>query len=205
MAFKFQFNKTESQMLQKQLKMRKSALPILKSKESALRAEVKKVKTDIENLESKLQEHMSQNDQYMALFVGFPDIVKVKKVNVSSHKIAGVHVPVFEDVEFEISDYSLFLSASYYPALAKVLQEITVLKIRMEIADTRMMILERDRRKTTQKVNLFEKVQIPNLEDAIRRIKRFLEDAENLEKSSQKVVKSRLAALEMADVAMVGA
>ena len=205
MAFNFQFNKTESQRLQKQLKMRKSALPILKSKESALRAEVKKVKTELENLEAKLKKSMEKNDQYMRLFVGFPDIVKVKKVIISSRKIAGVHVPVFEDVEFEILDYSLFLSASYYPTTVKVLQDTTVLKVRMEIASTKMRILERDRRKTTQKVNLFEKVQIPNLEDAVRRIKRFLEDAENLEKSSQKVVKSRLAAIEMADVALVSA
>ena len=205
MAFNFQFNKTESQRLQKQLKMRKSALPILKSKESALRAEVKKIKTELENLEAHLNRSMEHNEQYMGLFVDFPDIVKVSKVIVSSHKIAGVNVPTFHDVEFDVLDYSLFLSAAYYPAIVKVLQEISVLRIRMEIASTKMTILERDRRKTTQKVNLFEKVQIPNLEDAVRRIKRFLEDAENLEKSSQKVVKSRLAAIEMADVAMVSA
>ncbi len=205
MAFNFQFNKTESQRLQKQLKMRKSALPILKSKESALRAEVKKIKTELENLEAHLNRSMEHNEQYMGLFVDFPDIVKVSKVIVSSHKIAGVNVPTFHDVEFDILDYSLFLSAAYYPAIVKVLQEISVLRIRMEIASTKMTILERDRRKTTQKVNLFEKVQIPNLEDAVRRIKRFLEDAENLEKSSQKVVKSRIAAIEMADVAMAGA
>jgi len=40
-------------------------------------------------------------------------------------------------------------------------------------------------------VNLFEKVQIPGYEDAIRKIKRFMEDEENLSKSSQKIVKSR--------------
>lgn len=45
--------------------------------------------------------------------------------------------------------------------------------------------------KTTQKVNLFEKVQIPGYEDAILKIKRFMEDEENLSKSSQKIVKSR--------------
>ena len=44
---------------------------------------------------------------------------------------------------------------------------------------------------TTQKVNLFEKVQIPGFQDAIRKIKRFMEDEENLSKSSQKIVKSK--------------
>ncbi|MDO8953008.1 MAG: V-type ATP synthase subunit D, partial [Draconibacterium sp.] len=47
------------------------------------------------------------------------------------------------------------------------------------------------RKKTTQKVNLYEKVQIPGYQDAIRKIKRFLEDEENLSKSSQKIVKNR--------------
>ncbi|HQM79393.1 MAG TPA: V-type ATP synthase subunit D [Candidatus Syntrophosphaera sp.] len=48
------------------------------------------------------------------------------------------------------------------------------------------------RKKTTQKVNLYEKVQIPIYEDAIRKIKRFLEDEENLSKASQKILKTRI-------------
>ena len=205
MAFKYQFNKTESQRLQKQLKIRRAALPILKSKESALRAEVKKIRTEIENLDSKLKTALQNYEEFMGLFVGFPDLVKVGDVKISPRKIAGAYVPVFEDITFDISEYSLFTSPSYYPAGIKMIQKISTIRIMMDVANTRMTILERDRRKTTQKVNLFEKVQIPNLEDAIIRIKRFLEDAENLEKSSQKVVKSRLSAMEMADVAMAGA
>jgi len=52
-------------------------------------------------------------------------------------------------------------------------------------------LLEYARKKTTQKVNLFEKVQIPGYQDAIRKIKRFMEDEENLSKSSQKIVKAK--------------
>ena len=54
-----------------------------------------------------------------------------------------------------------------------------------------MILLDYARKKTTQKVNLFEKVQIPGYDEAIRKIKRFLEDEENLSKSAQKIVKSR--------------
>jgi V/A-type H+-transporting ATPase subunit D len=53
-------------------------------------------------------------------------------------------------------------------------------------------LLDHARRKTTQKVNLYEKVQIPGYEDAIRKIKRFLEDEDNLAKAAQKLVKKRL-------------
>ena len=54
----------------------------------------------------------------------------------------------------------------------------------------RQNLLEHARKKTTQKVNLFEKVQIPGYQDALRKIKRFMEDEENLSKSSQKIMKS---------------
>ena len=55
-----------------------------------------------------------------------------------------------------------------------------------------MEYLEHARKKTTQKVNLFEKVQIPGYQDAIRKIKRFLEDEESLSKSSQKIMRANL-------------
>ena len=54
-----------------------------------------------------------------------------------------------------------------------------------------MELLDFTRKKTTQKVNLYEKVQIPGFHDAIRKIKRFLEDQDNLSKSAQKIVKTR--------------
>ena len=57
-------------------------------------------------------------------------------------------------------------------------------------------ILEFNRKKTTQKVNLYEKVQIPGYQEAIRKIKRYMEDEENLNKASSKIVKTRHAAEE---------
>ncbi|MFA6626739.1 MAG: V-type ATP synthase subunit D [Candidatus Cloacimonadaceae bacterium] len=56
--------------------------------------------------------------------------------------------------------------------------------------------MEQVRKKTTQKVNLYEKVQIPAFEDAILRIKRFMEDEENLSKAAQKILKDRLEELQ---------
>lgn len=59
-----------------------------------------------------------------------------------------------------------------------------------------MHLLDFSRKKTTQKVNLYEKVQIPGYQEAIRKIKRYMEDEENLSKASQKIVKTRHAAEE---------
>ena len=55
-----------------------------------------------------------------------------------------------------------------------------------------MEFLEHARKKTTQKVNLFEKVQIPGYQDAIRKIKRFIEDEESLSKASQKIMRTNI-------------
>ena len=60
----------------------------------------------------------------------------------------------------------------------------------MLFRSAKLNLLEHARKKTTQKVNLFEKVQIPGYQDALRKIKRFMEDEENLSKSSQKIMKS---------------
>ncbi len=74
----------------------------------------------------------------------------------------------------------------------RILKELARLGVESEFYRRKMELLERARKKTTQKVNLYEKVQIPGYQEAIRKIKRFLEDEENLSKSSQKIVKSRL-------------
>ena len=62
--------------------------------------------------------------------------------------------------------------------------------VEREFAVAKCDLLDHARRKTTQKVNLFEKVQIPGFQEAVRKIKRFMEDEENLSKSSQKILKS---------------
>ena len=62
--------------------------------------------------------------------------------------------------------------------------------VEREFVLAKLGLLEHARKKTTQKVNLFEKVQIPGFQEAVRKIKRFMEDEENLSKSSQKILKS---------------
>jgi V/A-type H+-transporting ATPase subunit D len=72
------------------------------------------------------------------------------------------------------------------------------LAIEIDTAKKRLSILEYARKKTTQKVNLYEKVQIPEYNEGILKIKRFMEDQENLEKSAQKILKGKLTQQEAA-------
>jgi len=192
MAFKIQFNKTFLQRISKELEMRKRALPILKSKEAALRVEVKNAKDHAAKLEKNLNEKIQAYRNIISLWSEFEsDIVQVKQVDYSTKKIAGVSTPVLNDVEFKIKDFSLFSKPGWFRDGVEILKELTKLAVERDFFQKKMEILSQARKKTTQKVNLYEKVQIPQYEDAIRKIKRFMEDEENLSKSAQKIIKTK--------------
>ena len=191
MAIKFQYNKTSLQMLEKQLKVRVRTLPIIKNKESALRMEVKRCKEEAVGLEEKLEQEIQAYEAMFALWNEFDSsLVKVKDVHLGGKKIAGVRVPILENVDFEIRPFSLFASPKWYADGIHLLQILAQTAIEREFMLAKLNLLEHARKKTTQKVNLFEKVQIPGYQDALRKIKRFMEDEENLSKSSQKILKS---------------
>lgn len=189
----FQYNKTSLQHLEKQLKMRVRTLPIIKNKESALRIEVKRCK---EEMRQHDESYRAQLEQYRALFALWNEfdasLVKTGELDIIQRKVAGVKVPVLEKASFEVASYSLFASPKWFPDGIELLKEMAMTAIRRELLARKLQLLETARKKTTQKVNLFEKVQIPGYQDAIRKIKRFMEDEENLSKSSQKILKSLL-------------
>ena len=119
------------------------------------------------------------------------DLLTVEGVDLRMSKIAGVNVPVLGAVDFEEKDYDLFSSPVWYADGIALLKEVAQAGIESEVYMRRMEVLDHARKKTTQKVNLYEKVQIPGYEAAILKIRRFLEDEENLSKSAQKIVKSK--------------
>ena len=94
-------------------------------------------------------------------------------------------------VDYEVKDFSLFNQPGWLLDGVEYIKEVVSIALEREFFTRKMELLDRARKKTTQKVNLYEKVQIPGFQEAIRKIKRFLEDEENLSKSSQKIVKTR--------------
>ncbi|MCL2728057.1 MAG: V-type ATP synthase subunit D [Bacteroidales bacterium] len=192
MAIKYQFNKTSLNDLNKQLKVRTRALPTLKNKESALRAEVKRAKDKAEELQVKLSEQMKTYDNMVALWSEFTsDLIVIRDVTMTVVKVAGVRIPIMGEVLFDEKPYNLFSAPFWYADGLHILKELSVIGIESEFYIAKMRILDGARKKTTQKVNLYEKVQIPGYKEAIRKIKRFMEDEENLSKAAQKIVKQR--------------
>jgi V/A-type H+-transporting ATPase subunit D len=192
MHLRFQYNKTSKQQLDKQLKIRMRALPTLKNKESALRMEVKLARKRTEELSRSLEDLFSAEQKNMMMWDEFDtSLVRIAEVKLKYKKIAGVSIPELDNVIFEIDDFDVFTQPKWFLDGISILKKMLELSIEKELSEKKLEMLEYARKKTTQKVNLYEKVQIPAYENAILRIKRFLEDEENLAKAAQKIVKTR--------------
>ena len=192
MAIKFQYNKTSLNNLNKQLKMRKNALPTLKNKESALRLEVRKAKEYADKLIDDLDAALKRYDYLAALWNEFePGLITITDVDLVTVKVAGVKTPDLREIHYQINDFNAFAKPAWYADGVTILKELSRLGIESEVYKEKARILDFQRKKTTQKVNLYEKVQIPGYQEAIRKIKRYMEDEENLSKAASKIVKSR--------------
>lgn len=192
MAIKFQYNKTSLTNLGKQLKVRQNALPTLKNKESALRASVIVAKQAAEKLAQELKDSLKEYDYLAALWNEFePGLIRIVDVELDTVKVAGVKTPDLKEIKYELKSFNAFVKPAWYADGVEILKKLTKIGIESEIYEQKRQILEFSRKKTTQKVNLYEKVQIPGYQEAIRKIKRYMEDEENLSKASSKIVKER--------------
>ncbi len=192
MAIKFQYNKTSLTALQKDLKVRRGALPTLKNKESALRVSVLHAKAKADALLKELDDAMGRYDYMAALWNEFePGLIRIADVDLFVEKVAGVKTPGLGEIHYELQDFNAFVKPAWYADGVQILKDLSRLGIESEVHREKARILDWNRKKTTQKVNLYEKVQIPGYLEAIRKIKRFMEDEENLSKASSKIVKER--------------
>ncbi len=191
MALKFQYNKTTIQELKKQLSIREKALPILKNKETALRLEVKKRQKQLLKAEKEKEDILQQIVEHTGLWIEFPKVLFIQDLEVSVEQVIGVKVPRVKDIEFKLADFSWWNYPGWLPAGIALLKNATALDLKIDILRKQIDLLDNARKKTTQKVNLYEKVQIPEMEQATIKIKRFLEDKENIAKAGQKIMKNR--------------
>ena len=192
MAFTWQYNKSSLFLIQKHLEIRIKALPVLKSKETALRQEVKKNKYLLETMVADYKSALDKADDITYLCSELdPSLIKVENVESDIISIAGVKVPELSKIVFRKKTFNLFIHPFWFADGVNFLEKMITMKFKIEFIRKRIELLEKARKKTTQKVNLYEKNQIPEFNEAILKIKRFLDDEENLSKSAQKILKSK--------------
>lgn len=193
MAEALEYNKIAIQEYRRKLAARRASLPTLKSKESMLRLTVQKLKDQVKEEEASLEKLIAGAADYMEFWGEFPyNIFSLKTMVTRPVRIAGVLVPDFDHIEWEAREFSRFNKPGWLATGIDHLRQIAHAAGMLEITRKQISLLESARRKTTQKVNLYEKVQIPDYQSAIQRITRYLEDVENLEKAAMKIVKRRL-------------
>lgn len=179
------------QRLRRELQIRERALPTLKAKETALRLEVRQARDALQELHQSLTYLKDSKQQFARLWLEFPDILSLADVELEMRNIAGVRIPELKRASFQQRDFSLYMNRAWIPGGIELLKKISELTIRVRLLQSSVNILNQARKKTTQKVNLYEKVQIPAYHSALLKIKRFLEDQENLSRAAQKIVKER--------------
>ncbi|MDH4200329.1 MAG: V-type ATP synthase subunit D [Spirochaetia bacterium] len=194
MELKFQYNKVTRQKFQAAIKARLRALPVLRAREALLRIEVKNRKKIIQELEKELADLKIPVYENLKLWSEFPDLVHVEKIEYEKKSIAGVPIILYSGVIFDVRWYSVFDEPKWFLEGVNTIKNILAKQIQLEVEHESLARLAIAGKKTTQKVNLYEKVQIPAYNQAILQIKRYLEDEENLSFAGQKIIKKRMSA-----------
>jgi len=188
---KYQLNKPALQKLRRDLVIRLRALPILKAKETALRLELLKSQARLVKLTADEKRMRQQSDAYVKLWTEYPGLLSIEEIRLAERSVAGVPVAEVADIRFNVLKAGLFHQRGWVVKGTDVLRGMVRLRVELDIHRKNTLVLHDARKRATQKVNLYEKVQIPQLSGAIRRIRNFLDDKENLSRAAQKIVKEK--------------
>ena len=119
-------------------------------------------------------------------------LLSVKEIKTANGNIAGINIPIFEDVLFEENPYNLFLIPLWVDKALEVSKNQIILKANIKILQKQMEILREELRITVQRINLFEKVKIPESKENIRVIQIYLGDLQTAEVVRGKIAKSKI-------------
>jgi len=120
-------------------------------------------------------------------------LVRLRQVDVGEEDVLGLRLPTLRAVEFDTADYSLLATPFWLDDLVVCLKETAVYRVRLQVYRKRVALLQAAVRRITQRVNLFEKVLIPNAKRDIARIQIFLSDVERAAVVTSKIAKAKRA------------
>ncbi len=176
---KIKLTKTELKTQKNSLKRYKRYLPILNIKKRQLQREIEGVRTGLERTAfefNKLREEMIPWICLLGEEVGLPDLIILKETETRIENIAGVDIPVFVEAHIDIKRYDLFLCPLWVDKAVNIISKMISLQAEESVLTERLRLLEQELNITSQRVNLFEKVKIPEAKVAIRQISIFLGD-----------------------------
>ena len=188
-------NKGALQKERDQLRLYQRLLPSLDLKRRQLTAEANQARQGLAEAEAKVAQVSAQVAEQLPMLaneeMSVSDLVRIDAVQVEDDNIVGVKVPVLKDLRCTVQDYSLLAKPHWIDVLVQHLQEMAELRLQVQVAAERVRRLDRAVRRTTQRVNLFDKVLIPTAKQTIQRIQIFLGDAERAAIVRSKLAKSK--------------
>ncbi|MDR2098296.1 MAG: V-type ATP synthase subunit D [Spirochaetaceae bacterium] len=177
---KLKLTKNELKKQKDQLKMFQRYLPTLMLKKQQLQAEIRGVETRIGELREEKTRLDESFKSWIAVFgekgVFTSDILRITRITVREGNIAGVPIPVFEGTEFAVSEYDLLKKPLWLDSAVEKLKKALEIDMEARTLEEQQRRLEKELRITTQRVNLFEKVKIPESKGNIKKIQVYLGD-----------------------------
>jgi len=203
---KVKLTKNEMKQQRDALKRFERYLPTLQLKQQQLQLEVRQVRERA----MALKEEAIGLDQHTDCWVKLLDttsaealkeLLQVDEWCVGRRNVAGTDTPVFVSVEFRQVAYDLFATPLWFDCVLDAGRQTVELKLRLQLMAEQLALLEQELRIVTQRVNLFEKVKIPESQECIRRIRIYLGDQQTSAVGRAKIAKGKC---QVRDAAVIG-
>lgn len=193
-------NKTTLKQQRDQAKTFKQFLPSLDLKRQQLLIALKAARERLDELDAEMKDFSARLESLYPLLgsstiptLKISGLIAVRGVRIETENVVGTHLPIVREVDFGINGYSTMATPFWLDHLVQSLQQMSRLRIEHQVAVRRFELLELAARRITQRVNLFEKVLIPQAEQNIRRIVIFLSDQERAAVVRSKISKGKQA------------
>ena len=194
---KVKLTKNELKKQKDALKMYRRYLPTLILKKQQLQMEIRNTEMRIQELQEQKKRLDEEFKSWIAVFgekdVFTPDILKVCSITTGEGNIAGVAIPVFKGAEFEILNYDLVRLPLWLDIAVEKMKQVMLLDLESQVLEEQRRRLDRELRITTQRVNLFEKIKIPETRGNIKVIQVYLGDQQTAAVVRGKIAKRGLA------------
>jgi V/A-type H+-transporting ATPase subunit D len=177
------------------LKRYRRYLPTLILKKQQLQMVIRQLESRLADEALKRRELIDGATPWLDLFAEpfpFHQWLKVKDVQTEAANVAGVEIPVFRAIEYQTEEHDLFMTPPWVDAALSLYARLSRLDVEIGLLRKQVSLLAVELRVTSQRVNLFEKVKIPQALENIRRIQIFLGDQQTAAVVTGKTAKRNL-------------
>ena len=192
---KIKFTKNELKRQKDALKRFLRYLPTLMLKKQQLQMEIRKVKAQEAESKRNREANYDEIRRWIAVFgedIRFQELLTVTSLNTEVGNIAGVDIPVFQNIAFRESPYDLFALPLWVDKAIEKVKYLSTLDAKIAILEEQAELLEEELRITSQRVNLFEKVKVPETRENIRMIQIYLGDEQTAGVVRGKIAKKKI-------------